>query len=129
MEYSKNAPEPAYHLGICYLQQNKLDKTKDAFRKAIQINPKYPEAYYSLGSVLYGQGKAKDALEAFRKSAEANSNYPNAYFGAGLAFIQLQQYADAVQVLQFARDLYKAQNNPEWANKAEQLLQQAQRMN
>ncbi|BDI20139.1 hypothetical protein ANSO36C_59410 [Nostoc cf. commune SO-36] len=71
----------------------------------------------------------QEALEAFRKSAEANSNYPNAYYGAGLVFMQLQQYGDAVQVLQFARDLYNAQRNPQWAKNAEQLLQQAQNLN
>ena len=129
MEYSQNAPEPAYHLGICYLQQNKINQAKDAFRKAVKINPKYSEAHYNLGTIWYNQNKSKEALEAFRKSAEGNSNYPNAYYGAGLVFMQLRQYPEAVQVLQYARDLYNAQNNTLWARNADQLLQQVQNFN
>jgi tetratricopeptide (TPR) repeat protein len=78
---------------------------------------------------LFSQGKLKDALEAFRKSAEANTNNANAYYGAGLAFIQLRQYPEAAEVLQYARDLYNGQRNFQWANNAAQLLQQAQNLN
>ncbi|GAA6619468.1 hypothetical protein NUACC26_052810 [Scytonema sp. NUACC26] len=129
MEFSPNAPEPAYHVGLCYLQQGKTDKAKEVFRRAVKINPKYSEAHYNLGTILFSQSKFKDALEAFRKAAEGNSNYANAYYGAGLAFIQLRQYSDAVKVLQYARDLYKAQGNSRWANQASQLLQQTQNLN
>jgi tetratricopeptide (TPR) repeat protein len=45
---SQNAPEPAYHLGICYLQLGKIDQAKTAFSEAIKINPKYTEAHYNI---------------------------------------------------------------------------------
>jgi tetratricopeptide (TPR) repeat protein len=35
---SHNAPEPAYHLGICYLQLGKIEQAKAAFNQAIKIN-------------------------------------------------------------------------------------------
>ena len=78
---------------------------------------------------MFSKGKLQEALEAFRKSAQANSNYANAYYGAGLVFVQLKQYADAQQVLQYAKDLYNAQGNTQWAANADQLLQQARNLN
>ena len=36
------------------------------------------------------------------------------------------QYPQAAQVLQYARDLYAAQGNNQWAERAAQLLQQIQ---
>ncbi|MEO0688275.1 MAG: tetratricopeptide repeat protein, partial [Cyanobacteria bacterium J06649_11] len=85
-----------------------------------------PEAHYNIGSILYNQGKHQQALEAFRKAAEANPDYPSAYYGAGLAFLQMREYPDAMRVLAYARDLFLAQNNSQWARNAEQLMQQAQ---
>ena len=129
MKYSSKAPEPAYHLGLIYLQQGKVDQATESFRKALKINPNYPEAHYNIGSILFNKGKLQEALVAFRKSAQANSNYPNAYYGAGLVFVQLRQYLDAQQVLQYAKDLYTTQGNTQWATNADQLLQQARNMN
>jgi tetratricopeptide (TPR) repeat protein len=63
------------------------------------------------------------ALEAFRQSAQSNSNYANAYYGAGLVFLRQNRLSDAQQVLQYAKDLYTAQANPQWAARAQQLLQ------
>ena len=108
------------------MQQRKFKRARNAFNDAIKINPKYPEAHYSIGSILYEQGKHEQALEAFRKAAEANPDYPSAYYGAGLAFLQMREYPDAMRVLQYARDLFLAQNNSQWARNAEQLMQQAQ---
>ncbi|HEY9750307.1 MAG TPA: tetratricopeptide repeat protein, partial [Allocoleopsis sp.] len=97
-----------------------------ALREAIKISPKYPEAHYNLGSILMKQGQLAEALVAFRQAAEANSNYANAYYGAGLVFLKQGQYKDAQQVLQYAKDLYTAQNNTAWAANAEKQLKQAQ---
>jgi tetratricopeptide (TPR) repeat protein len=74
---------------------------------------------------LFTQGDLDTALEAFRKAAEANSNYANAYYGAGLVFLRQNRFTDAQQVLQYAKDLYNAQGNPEWAAKAEELLKRS----
>ena len=71
------------------------------------------------------EGKLDAALVAFRKAAESNSNYPNAYYGAGLVFLRQNRFSDAEQVLQYAKALYTAQGNSQWAANADQLLQKA----
>jgi tetratricopeptide (TPR) repeat protein len=111
---------------LLYLQQRQPKQAADAFQKALAMNPNYPEAHYSLGTVWYGSGNLDEALKAFRRSAESNPNYPNAYYGAGLVFLHQGKYADAQRVLQYARDLFNAQRNTQWANSAAQLLQQVQ---
>jgi tetratricopeptide (TPR) repeat protein len=78
---------------------------------------------------LFKQGDFDAALEAFRKSAESNSNYANAYYGAGLVFLRQNRFSDAQQVLQYAKDLYRAQGNAQWAAKAEELLERSRNPN
>jgi tetratricopeptide (TPR) repeat protein len=126
MQLSTNAPEPAYHLGLIYIQQGKIEQAQKLLQQAIKISPQYPEAQYSLGSILFSQGNLDGAIEAFRQAAFANSNYANAYYAAGLAFLRQNRLGEAQQVLQYARDLYKAQDNPEWARRTEQWLEQTQ---
>jgi tetratricopeptide (TPR) repeat protein len=110
------------------LQQGKIKQAQAAFTQAIKINPKYPDAHYNLGVISFNQGKLPEALASFRKSAEANPNYPHAYYGAGLVFMQLKQHGEAAKVFNYAKNLYNSQGNPQWASKAEQLLQQAQKL-
>jgi Tfp pilus assembly protein PilF len=112
-------------MGLIYLQQDKIEDAKKLFQQAVKINPKYVEAHYNLGSILFSQGKFDAALTAFRKAAESNSNYPNAYYGAGLVFLRQNRFSDAEQVLQYAKTLYTAQGNSQWAANADQLLQKA----
>ncbi|HBY80450.1 MAG TPA: Tfp pilus assembly protein PilF, partial [Cyanobacteria bacterium UBA11148] len=107
----------------------KIEEAKKSLQQAIKISPQYPEAYYSLGSILFEQGDLEGALEAFREAAQSNSNYANAYYGAGLVFLRQNRFSDAEQVLEYARDLYKAQGISEWAANAEELLEQARNSN
>jgi len=81
-----------------------------------------------MGTILFNQGKLNEALAAFRKSAAGNFNYANAYYGAGLVFMGLKQYKEAVQVLQYARDLYNIQGNLQWGKNSQELLEKAQNL-
>jgi tetratricopeptide (TPR) repeat protein len=63
----------------------------------------------------YSEGDYEAALASFRTATDLNPNYTNAYYSAGLAFIQLQDYAEARGVLNFAKNLYITQGNPQWA--------------
>ena len=78
---------------------------------------------------MFNQGQLNEALAAFRKSAAANSTYANAYYGAGLVFMQLKQYKEAVQVFQYAQDLYNIQGNLQWVKNSQELLQQLKNLN
>ena len=129
MQLSQNAPEPAYHLGMIYWQQGEIEAAKKLLQRAIKISPQYPEAHYTLGSIFFAEGNLDAALAEFRSAAQSNSNYANAYYGAGLVFLRQERFSDAQQVLEYARDLYKAQGITEWADNAEQLLEQAQNSN
>ena len=43
--------------------------------------------------------------------------------------MQLKQYKEAVQVFQYAKDLYNIQGNLQWVKNSQQLLQQAENLN
>ncbi|MEO0407176.1 MAG: tetratricopeptide repeat protein, partial [Cyanobacteria bacterium P01_A01_bin.135] len=64
-----------------------------------------------------------EALDAFRQATQANPTYASAYYSAGVIFVQQQQYTDARRVLDYARTLFEAQGNEQWASQTVKLLE------
>lgn len=74
-----------YSLGLVQASQNILDKAIEAYRKAIDINPRAYKAWYQLGLVHQARGDFNAASEAFGNSVKFNPNYPEAYLGLASA--------------------------------------------
>jgi tetratricopeptide (TPR) repeat protein len=49
-----------------YAAQNQVDKTVGAFKKAIEVKPKFAEAHFNLGMVYFAIGKKNQASEEYR---------------------------------------------------------------
>src|SRR5262245_643499 len=64
-------PEIAYaNLGWAYLNLDRLKEAEEAYRTAIQLQPKFPQAYYFLGVVLEREGLRNEAIAAFRSARD-----------------------------------------------------------
>lgn len=74
-----------YSLGLVLANQNIFDRAVDAYRKAIELNPRAFKAWYQLGLVYQARGEFPAASEAFGNSVKYNPNYPEAYLGLGSA--------------------------------------------
>ena len=73
-----------YNRGMDLYKLGQYDKSIDAFRKAIDLNPAYIDAYYNLGSILEYLGQKEDALTVFkqiiiRKPTDYEAVYKAAY--------------------------------------------------
>jgi Flp pilus assembly protein TadD len=55
-------------LGYVLAKQDRLDDAVAAYRKAVELEPKFAPAYNNLGEALVRQGKLADAELAYRKS-------------------------------------------------------------
>jgi len=64
-------------------KQGKLDEALDAYRKALEIDPKFANAWYNMGIVFEEQGKLDEALDAYRKALEIDPKLANAWIGMG----------------------------------------------
>jgi Tfp pilus assembly protein PilF len=70
-------PEIAYYnLGNAYLGLNQPRDAEDAFRAAVQINPKLTGAYYQLGMILTQGGRRDEAKAAFRAARDLEPASP-----------------------------------------------------
>ncbi|XP_038636843.1 uncharacterized protein ttc6 [Scyliorhinus canicula] len=45
----KGRAELYYHMGLCYIEQNKLREAVDSFNNALKLHPKFAKAYYQRG--------------------------------------------------------------------------------
>jgi tetratricopeptide (TPR) repeat protein len=97
-------------LGIVLAEQEKLDKSREAFQKASDLNPKSPWPYYNCAIALQEEGKADEALRNYSKALELRPAWPEAL--DKLAFLlatcpsaQLRNPTKAVQLATQANEL------------------------
>lgn len=90
-----NAPEAHYFMGNIYLKTDRPEKAKEAFEKAILLDPAHPYAHFGLGIALKELKEEQQAIEAFLKNLEITPDYLSPYYSISI--------------------LYAAQNKPELA--------------
>jgi superkiller protein 3 len=70
-------PDVAYYnLGNAYLALKKPREAEEAYRAAIQLNPKLAGAYYQLGLMLTQEGRRDEARTAFRAARDLDPGSP-----------------------------------------------------
>lgn len=67
--FSDNVTEAKleYNKGIDFYKIGQYDRSMEAFRKAIEVDPEYIDAYYNLGSILEYLGQDEAALTVFKQ--------------------------------------------------------------
>ena len=72
-----SSPEVAYaNLGWAYVNLDKPKEAEEAYRTAVQLQPKFAQAYYFLGVVLERQGRKDEARAAFRAARDLDPDSP-----------------------------------------------------
>lgn len=75
-----------YNKGIDFYKIGQYDKSMEAFRKAIELDPDYIDAYYNLGSILEYLGQDEAALTVFKQIVVRKPNdYESVYKAAELS--------------------------------------------
>jgi tetratricopeptide (TPR) repeat protein len=57
-------------LGNSYTSTKKFNNAIDAYKKAIEMDPKYGQPYGNLGFIYYRLGKYEDAILLYKKSID-----------------------------------------------------------
>ena len=78
-------------MGVVFQDQGKLNEAIEAYKKAIQMNPKYAEAYYNIGIVFKDKGKLDNAIDAFKKSISIKPDYFEAFSNLIYLMAQMDQ--------------------------------------
>ena len=94
--------------GISFYRKKEFQNAIIAFKKAIQLNPKFDEAYYGLGDSYIGIEEFQNAIKAFKKVIQLNPENNNAYNNLGNSYRRIRDFQNAITAFKKAIKL-----NPE----------------
>lgn len=109
---AKAAPkEPSVHFGLGYLywKSHEYEKARKAFETELSLDPIHAQSLAYLGDIEVKDGRAEKAVLLLKKAIELQKDLRFAYIALGVALTDLQQYTDALGVLQQAAKLDPSQ--------------------
>jgi len=95
-----------------------LERAREAYQKAINLNPLYPNAYYNLGLIYYRQTNMAQSVEYFDKALVQNPRFADAHLALGMAYERMQRRTDAIEhcqlYLEIAPNGARAEEIKQW---------------
>jgi tetratricopeptide (TPR) repeat protein len=95
-------------LGGALDAENQTEEAVAAYRRCVEINPRYPEGQYNFGTALLNRGKVDQAIEPLSAALKWNPDYVAARNNLGKA-LMLQGKLDEAAV-QFTRAIHSDPN-------------------
>jgi len=95
-------------LGPLCVKAKRYDAGEEAFRKALNINPKYREARFNLFNILKEQEKLDIARKEGETLLEQGLSYPDFYCSLSEIYLALGMFDRAEAVLNLANDIRPA---------------------
>jgi tetratricopeptide (TPR) repeat protein len=90
-----------YDLG-CELEATAADEARDAYRRALELNPAHADAHVNLGRLLQEAGAPQAAIEQYRAALDADGRHATAAFNLGGAMEDLGRRSEAIAAYQKA---------------------------
>ncbi len=90
-----------FELGV-ELEATAPDEARDAYRRALELNPAHADAHVNLGRLLQEAGATQAAIEQYRAALEADARHATAAFNLGGALEDLGRRTDAIAAYQTA---------------------------
>ncbi|QUY46138.1 serine protease [Acaryochloris marina] len=118
-EYS----EAYVNRGITYKALNQYNLALKDYSRAIQLNPEYANAYNNRGVIYLILKQNELAFKDYSRVIQINPEYAAAYVNRGITHNRMGNKPQAKQDLKTAARLFQQQNNPEFYQKAMELLQ------
>lgn len=88
------AAEDWYELGY-ELETSAADEARDAYRRALELEPEHPDAHLNLGRLLHEDGDPAAAAEHYRSAVRARPSDATAHFNLGVALEDLGRPREA----------------------------------
>jgi len=92
-------PDTYYDYGVLLMKEGKPAEAEAAFRKALEINPRYADAHNNLGYLLESQGKIAEAVDQYRAALEDEPDSRRAHFNLGRILVHEGQYQEGIEQL------------------------------
>ena len=88
--------------GVAAQQQGALERAADAYRRAIEAEPRYAEAHANLGAVLVRLGQYEEAVACYERALRINPQLNAARLNLGLAHYRAGALGAAVEAFRAA---------------------------
>ncbi|NOX76440.1 MAG: tetratricopeptide repeat protein [Gammaproteobacteria bacterium] len=109
-----NFSGPQVNLGIIYYRAGKYDIAREAFNKALELNPKSVASLNHLGIISRNEGKFKESSEDYEKALRINPDYAYAHRNFGILLeLYMGRLPEALAHYKRYQTLVKQQNNAE----------------
>lgn len=96
IESDAAGPEEWYDLGH-ELEAVSPAEAKEAYLKAILLDPAHVEAHVNLGRLLHDEGEVEEAEQLYRQAVAADSEHPVAWYNLGVALEDRSRLTEAIQ--------------------------------
>jgi tetratricopeptide (TPR) repeat protein len=80
----------------CELEMSSIESAKDAYERALQLDPHHADAHVNLGRLLHEEGATAAAEQHYRAATEADPGHDTAAFNLGVALEDLGRMEDAM---------------------------------
>lgn len=84
-------------IGLANYQKQDYPAAEHAYRKSIDLNPRYYLAPFHLGELYYKQDRPVEALDMFTRTVELAPEFPNGHYWLGLVYMKMKETLKAKQ--------------------------------
>lgn len=92
-------PQEWYEEGEGYFREGKFKEARQAFEKAIELDPFYPQALCGLSRIFWQDGEYREAAEQIYKALEIDPNDPDVIRQCAELFMAVGQKGDAFEIV------------------------------
>lgn len=90
-----------YALGFD-LEVTSPEEARDAYRRALELDPHHADAHVNLGRLLHEAGRVADAAAHYRLALDADPDHATAAYDLAIALEDLGRYSEAISAYQQA---------------------------
>lgn len=128
-------PDAWFNLGIAFARKAEkaddpavrtdlLEKERDAYKKTVEIAPRYHKGWYNLAIAHNKLGHLDEEIAAYEEALKARPNYPQALFNLAYAYEEKKDTARAIEAWQrYVASAEKLPTEQEYVVIAKQELQ------
>lgn len=84
-------------LGIAFQQENKFHSAREAYNKAIHVDPSFAEGWNNLGTVYFMANKYHKSVSYYRRAIAIKNDSAAFHLNLGTSYYHLKKYQEAVE--------------------------------
>jgi tetratricopeptide (TPR) repeat protein len=123
LNFAPSSPGAEIALGDCYRAQNDLGKARDAYSKAIELDPNSPEAYYKKGHANTFLGNFDEARQNYMDGSKHDEINTNSMQFIAYTYLYAGDFKTALEWLyNQAAKLNTSSSDPQGKNNATKMM-------